>query len=69
MASEVSIKQSAADIKTISGRPGILTLIVPTLRNLRIKGTSTQESVPLKGFFFFFKFMNAAGQCMFVCPS
>lgn len=36
MASEVLIKQSAVDIKTISGRPGIPRLTVPTPRILRI---------------------------------
>jgi len=44
MASEVLIKQSAADNKTISGRPGIPGLAAPTPRNLRTEGASTQGS-------------------------
>lgn len=43
--SEVWIKQSPADVKTISGRLGIPRLTVPTLRNLRIEGTGTQKSI------------------------
>lgn len=54
MESQVSIKQSAADIKIIPDRLGIPRLIVPGMRNLRIPGTSRQESMCAFGGCFWF---------------
>lgn len=64
------IKQSTADIKTISGRLGTQRLRAPPPRNLRIRGTSTQESPwVFGGLLFLVLFRNAVGQRVFICPS